>query len=69
MNYGCVFYKGVIKLIGTNGAQSWTLTNAMEMDLASGKEILEKNMRAKVFFIMYGLLSGLLVGMRLSYPN
>jgi len=69
MKYVCVFYKALISLIGTNGAQSWTLTNAMEIGLATGKEIHEKNIRAKVFFIMYGWLSGLLVGMKLSHPN
>jgi hypothetical protein len=42
MNYGCVFYKAIIRLTGTYGAQSWTLTNAMEGDLAREREMLRK---------------------------
>jgi hypothetical protein len=49
MNYGGVFYKAVIRLLGTYGAQLWTLTNAMERDLATGKEVLERNVRASVW--------------------
>ena len=36
------FYKALITLFGTYGAQLWTLTNAMERDLARERKLLRK---------------------------